>query len=357
MVNILLQDISHSYDNGKTWAIKGINLEFESGKRYAILGPSGAGKTTILKLICGLITPTRGKIYFGNADVTNLPAEKRNVAIVFQFPVVYRMSVLENLLFPLKNLKIPNSEKIRKAKEIAGILNIEHLLQVPANKLGPADKQIVSIGRALIRETRIILLDEPTSSIEPERKYEIMKILLEISKQYNKTMIFVTHEQTEALTFGEKIAVLSQTGDLLQFGTFEDIYYRPRYDFVGFFIGFPGMNILKATVEDQNIINFQNFKVKLGNTVAPVKAGTLIKVGIRPEDVILSSSPKQDFIPFEVRYVEDLGRNKYILHLQNSNTYIKAIHDSELPPGSIVWVNLPEERLHFFNVPDGRRLE
>lgn len=356
MVRILLHNISHSYDNGKTWAIKNINLEFESGKRYAILGPSGAGKTTILKIICGLIRPTIGKIYFGDVDVTEYPPERRNVAIVFQFPVVYRMSVFDNLLFPLMNLKISKEEKIKKAQNIAEKLNIKHILHEPAHRLGPADRQLVSIGRALIRDANIILLDEPTSSVEPDRKYEVNKILLEISRQYNKTMIFVTHEQTEALTFGEKIAILSSTGDLLQFGTFEEVYYKPVHEFVGFFIGFPGMNIIDVVVEERNIINFHSFKIRLDKKDIPVQSGTSIKVGIRPEDVLLSSSPKENYIPFKIKYVEDLGRNKYILHLQKGEFSIKAVHDYELPIGSNVWIYFPDDRLHFFDRYTGRRI-
>lgn len=354
MVNVSLVNISHSYDNGKTWAVQGVNLEFESGKRYALLGPSGCGKTTLLKIICGLIKPTEGKVFLDGTDVTEYPPEKRNVAIVFQFPVVYKMTVLENLLFPLMNIKISKEEKIRRAKEVASLLKIEKILNEPAHRLGPADKQRVAIGRALVRNVGVILLDEPMSSIEPDKKYEIKKLLIDVGRNLKKTMIFVTHDQTEALTFGEKIAVMSPKGRLLQFGDFDEIYHKPSHEFVGFFIGSPGMNIVEVTLEN-NFLNFGAFKIGIKKETIPLRTGTCLKVGIRPEHVKVSTVRLEDHTPFKVVYVEDLGRGKYILHLQNENVLIKAISENELPINSTAWVKFPEDYLNFFD-ESGQRI-
>ncbi len=355
MTKVLLQNVSHSYDGGKTWAVRDITLCFESGKQYALLGPSGSGKTTILKIICGLLTPTRGSVMFDDVDVTYYPPEKRNVAIVFQFPVVYRMTVLENLLFPLMNVKISKEEKIRRAKNIADLLGLSHILQEPAYRLGPAERQKIAIGRALIRDTSLILLDEPMSSIEPDKRYEIKKLLLTIGREFRKTMIFVTHDQTEALTFGEKIAVMSIDGRILQFGTFEEIYYKPKNEFVGFFIGFPGMNVIKGIIAERSCIDFGPFRMKLEKIELPLKINEEVKVGIRPEHIKLSKEKKENYFPFTIMYKEDLGRGRSILHLRNGPILIKAISEEELSLGSTIWVTFPEERLNFFR-SDGEAL-
>lgn len=354
MTKIILENISHSYDGGKTWAISDINLTFESGRRYALLGPSGCGKTTMLKIICGALRPTKGKIYFDDVDVTDYPPEKRNVAIVFQFPVVYRMSVLRNLLFPLMNVNMPKAEKLKKARHIAEMLGIDDLLDRPAHRLGLADKQRVSIGRALVRDVDVILLDEPMSSIEPDKRYELKRLLMEVSKDMKKTMIFVTHDQTEALTFGEKIAVMSPNGRLLQFGTFEEIYHSPAHEFVGFFIGFPGMNIIGGRVIEGGV-DLGPFKLVLKEKKLPLRIGEEVKIGIRPEHIRIALSQTEGYIPFDVVYMEDLGRRSMILHLRNGEVLIKARISKEVSGISKVWVKIPEEHIVFFD-KSGRRV-
>lgn len=351
MVEVHLSQISHSYDGGKNWAVRDIDLLFESGKQYSLLGPSGCGKSTLLKIITGLIKPTKGKVIFDQRDYTPLPPEKRNVAIVFQFPVVYKMTVLENLLFPLLNIKISKEEKIKKAREIAALLKLDNLLKEQAQKLGPADRQRVAIGRALIREADVILLDEPMSSIEPDRKYEIKKLLLEIGRRFKRTMVFVTHDQTEALTFGEKIAVMSPNGRLLQFGTFEEIYHRPSHEFVGFFIGFPGMNILEAVYEN-GILNFHSFRIQIK---LPFENNMKLRIGFRAEHVKISPIKGPDLFPMVVAYREDLGRDKYVLHLRSDKILVKAISETEQNIGETVWVRLPTENFNFFD-ESGKRL-
>jgi len=348
-VRIDLVDISHSYDGGKTWAISNINLSFESGKRYSILGPSGCGKTTILKIIVGAITPTRGKVLIDGHDVTYDPPEKRKVAIVFQFPVVFKMTVLENLMFPLLNIKISKSEKIKKAKHVAELLGIEDLLKLPAQKLGPADRQKVSIGMALMKDTPVILLDEPMSSIEPDKRYELKQILLEISNNLRKTIIFVTHDQSEALTFGDMIAVMSDKGTLLQFGSFEEIYYSPSHEFVGFFIGFPGMNILEGILREKEI-DLGPYKMKLTDKKIPLEIGEKLKVGIRPEHVKVELSPRDGFVPFDVVYLEELGTGSTILHLRNQNLFLKARVSFDVSNLTKVYVNIPEKYAVFFDL-------
>jgi glycerol transport system ATP-binding protein len=356
MVDVWLQNVSHSYDNGKTWAVSDIDIKFDSGKTYALLGPSGCGKTTLLKIISGLIKPTKGKVYLNNIDVTGLGPEKRNIAIVFQFPVVYKMSVLENLLFPLMNSKLAKDEKIKRAKEIASNLGIENSLNYPAQKLGLADKQKVAIGRALIRDADVILLDEPLSSIEPEKKYEIKKLLINIRKKLGKTMVFVTHDQTEALTFGEKIAVLSSAGKILQFGTFEEIYYRPSHEMVAFFIGYPGMNIFDATLESGDTMKAGPFTMKISNQNLLPKLGTKFKVGIRPEHIEISTKPIDGYVSFKVSYIEDLGRGKSIVHLRRDNLTLKSIYEGEISVADYVWVRIESKRLNFFD-QKGERIE
>mgnify|MGYP000162007746 CR=1 FL=1 len=354
MTKVTLENISHSYDGGKTWAVTDVNLTFESGKRYALLGPSGCGKTTILKIICGALKPTKGRIYFDDVDVTDYPPEKRNVAIVFQFPVVYKMSVLKNLLFPLMNVPLSKDEKLRRALRVADQLGIKHLLDQPAHRLGPADRQRVSIGRTLVRDVDLLLLDEPMSSIEPDKRYELKRLLMDISKEMKKTMVFVTHDQTEALTFGEKTAVMSPDGHVLQFATFDEIYHSPTHEFVGFFIGFPGMNIVPGKAIREGV-DLGPFQLILKEKKLPVKPGEEVKVGIRPQHIYVSLKQEEGYIPFNVVYTEDLGRRAMILHLRNENVFIKAKVSDEMAGASKVWVKIPERYVVFFD-KSGKRI-
>ncbi|MEM3713403.1 MAG: ABC transporter ATP-binding protein [Nitrososphaeria archaeon] len=347
MAKIILENITHIYAKGQPPALEDVNMVIEDKSRNALLGPSGCGKTTLLKIICGLLKPTKGRIYFDDEDVTDLPPEKRNIAIIFQFPVVYNMSVYDNLMFPLRNLKIPVEEKKKKVLEVAESLGLSNLLRAQANRLGPADRQRVALGRVLVRSPKAFLFDEPLSSIEPEKKVILKTEIKRIQEKLNQTTIYVTHDQTEALTFADKIAVMDK-GRVLQYDTVENIYARPKNVFVGFFIGFPGMNTLDGQIKD-DMIDLQDFSIKLPKNWVPPKDMTNVKVGIRPEHIQVSIEPKQDWYCFRVFACSQTVKGFNILHLTTDHQTIKVRSNLFVEEGSKVWVNFPPEYIHLFD--------
>lgn len=352
MAKVTLENITHSYD-GKTNAIEDVNLIFEDRTTNAILGPSGCGKTTILKIIAGLLKPTKGKVYFDDQDVTELPPEARNVAIVFQFPVVYSMSVYDNLMFPLLNLKIPKDEKKRRVIEVAKSIGLENVLNSHAPSLGPADRQRVAIGRVLIREPKVFLFDEPLSSIEPDKRVYLKTEIKRIQEKLQQTTIYVTHDQTEALTFAERIAVMEK-GRVAQFDTVENIYAKPNTAFVGFFIGSPGMNILEGENRG-DVVDLKDFSIKLPPNIRIPENVRKVKVGIRPEHIQVSLEEKKGWAQFKVETFEDLGKGFGIVHIVTNDHRIRARSTVLIPEGSDVWVNFPLEHISFFD-EEGKRI-
>jgi len=213
MAKIEFKNVGHSYDhNAKNpvYALKPFSLSWEDGGRYALLGPSGCGKTTMLNIMSGLITPSEGNVFFNDQNITSVKTEQRNIAQVFQFPVIYNtMSVYDNLAFPLKCRKFSDSQIRIKVNEVADILNLSSFLDMGAKGLTADQKQLISLGRGLVREdVAAILMDEPLTVIDPDLKFKLRRKLKEINSKYKTTLIYVTHDQNEAMTFAEKIIVM-----------------------------------------------------------------------------------------------------------------------------------------------------
>src|SRR5215204_4546521 len=254
MARITLDHLAHAYRTdprtADDYALKEINHVWSQGGAYALLGPSGCGKTTLLNIISGLVRPTRGRILFDDRDVTNLSTEARNIAQVFQFPVVYdTMTVRENLAFPLKNRRMPSPQIVARVGEVAALLDLDRVLERKARNLTPDLKQKISLGRGLVRpDVAAILFDEPLTVIDPHLKWQLRSTLKELHRTLDLTMIYVTHDQTEALTFADKVVVMHD-GAVVQTGTPEELFARPAHTFVGHFIGSPGMNVLPCRVE------------------------------------------------------------------------------------------------------------
>jgi len=255
MARITLDKLAHSYlphpQGPDDYALKEIDTVWDDGGAYALLGPSGCGKTTMLNIISGLLTPSHGRVLYDGQDVTSLQPELRNIAQVFQFPVLYdTMTVFSNLEFPLKNRGVPKSERERRVKEIAEILDLTPFLNYRASNLAADAKQKISLGRGLVRsDVAAILFDEPLTVIDPHLKWQLRGKLKEIHKEFNLTMIYVTHDQVEAMTFADKIVVMYE-GEIVQIGTPVELFERPEHTFVGYFIGSPGMNIMECTLDD-----------------------------------------------------------------------------------------------------------
>jgi glycerol transport system ATP-binding protein len=331
MAEISLQSISHSYDvsrgasgapaRGRTqpsYALRDVELRWRDGGAYALLGPSGCGKTTLLGIISGLIRPTHGSVHYGGKDVTARSSRERNIAQVFQFPVVYdTMTVRQNLAFPLHNRGLAPAEIDRRVGRVAEILELTQVLASRATRLSADQKQILALGRGLVRQdVAAILFDEPLTVIDPHRKWLLRRKLKEIHKQFRHTMIYVTHDQTEALTFADEVVVM-QHGEVLQRGTPEELFRRPAHTYVGYFIGSPGMNVMVCEVERaaggaRARVGDHDIPLPAGDGKAGAPSGHL-ELGIRPEHiVVLDEAEAGPGLPVQVTAVEDHGRFRII---------------------------------------------
>jgi glycerol transport system ATP-binding protein len=310
MARITLDHLAHAYNadprTPEDYALKEINHVWSQGGAYALLGPSGCGKTTLLNIISGLVRPTRGRVRFDDVDVTDLATEARNIAQVFQFPVVYdTMTVRENLAFPLKNRHVPRDRTAQRVEEIARLLDLTRVLDRKASNLTADMKQKISLGRGLVRpDVAAILFDEPLTVIDPHLKWQLRSTLKEIHRALDITMIYVTHDQTEALTFADKVVVMHD-GAVVQTGTPDELFERPAHTFVGHFIGSPGMNILPCRVEGATAI-IGTTMIPLHRTYRTLSGGERIELGIRPEFARLQ--PKGAGLPVQIRRIDDIGR-------------------------------------------------
>jgi glycerol transport system ATP-binding protein len=310
MARITLDRLAHSYRpdprGPQDYALKEIHHVWDQGGAYALLGPSGCGKTTLLNIISGLVRPTRGRILFDERDVTDLPTEARNIAQVFQFPVVYdTMSVRENLAFPLKNRGVPRDVAGRRVEEIARLLDLARVLDRKARNLTADMKQKISLGRGLVRpDVAAILFDEPLTVIDPHLKWQLRSTLKELHRTLDLTMIYVTHDQTEALTFADKVVVMHD-GAVVQTGTPEELFVRPAHTFVGHFIGSPGMNVLPCRVEGATAY-VGDEAIALPRAYPALPRDGRVELGIRPEFATLQA--RGAGLPVRVRRIDDLGR-------------------------------------------------
>ncbi len=313
MANITLKNIAHSYtgasDNPDDYALKKLNLTWRDGGAYALLGPSGCGKTTLLNIISGLLTPTKGQVLFDDKDITRLPTEQRNIAQIFQFPVIYdTMTVFQNLAFPLKNRGRTPTEIEPRVIELAKMLGLENDLYTKAQHLTADAKQKISLGRGLIRQSvNAILFDEPLTVIDPQLKWELRSQLKYLHKQFGFTMIYVTHDQTEALTFADEVIVMYE-GQIVQVGTPEALFERPEHTFVGYFIGSPGMNIAPCELHGDRVL-VDGHEIILDHHYGKQPDSAKIEVGIRPEYLSLAQ-PQEKGLPVRILKIDDIGRHK-----------------------------------------------
>ena len=337
MAEITLQDIRHAYgpnpERDEDWALKKLSLELSDGGAYALLGPSGCGKTTLLNLISGLLVPTEGRILFDSADVTEATPEQRNIAQVFQFPVIYdTMTVYGNLAFPLRNRGIGEKEVEGRVREIAKMLELDHMLDKRASGLTADGKQKISLGRGLVRsDVNVIMFDEPLTVIDPHLKWVLRSKLKELHHRIRRTMIYVTHDQTEALTFAEKVVVMKD-GEIVQIGTPIELFERPKHTFVGHFIGSPGMNLLPCEVKGGTAM-FAGNPVAAVNAAAYKGNGKALELGVRPEFVSFAAQG----IPVEIGKVVDAGRYR-IVEARHKDHSIKLLLAEGLA--------LPEKQAH-----------
>ncbi|NNG02129.1 MAG: ABC transporter ATP-binding protein [Desulfobacteraceae bacterium] len=354
MAQIELLDVAHSYSDSPTkksdFALKHIHDRWQDGGAYALLGPSGCGKTTLLNIISGLLTPSQGRVSYDGRDVTALPPEKRNIAQVFQFPVLYdTMSVYDNLAFPLRNRGTCESDVQRRVLEVADILDLSPLLKKRAAGLAADAKQKISLGRGLVRnDVAAILFDEPLTVIDPQLKWDLRRKLKEIHEQLKLTFIYVTHDQVEALTFADQVMVMYE-GELFQTGTPQALFENPSHKFVGYFIGSPGMNFLPVTI-DGNTAFINELSIKLDDKTADLgrNASGKLEIGIRPMYLEVHPVSVNGSVPATVRAVEDQGSFK-IMTMNLSGHMIRAkIPEGNPAPQNNAWLRFPAQWTKLF---------
>ena len=348
MSKITLQNLSHSYlktqNQKQDWALRNVNIEWQDGGAYALLGPSGCGKTTLLNIISGLLQPTEGQILFNDEDVTSKNPVERNIAQIFQFPVIYdTMSVFDNLAFPLKNRGISQQEIDQKVNEIAEMLELTSTLHNRASGLTADGKQKISLGRGLVRsDVNVIMFDEPLTVIDPHLKWILRSKLKELHQKINRTMIYVTHDQTEALTFADQVVVMHEA-EIVQTGTPVELFEKPKHTFVGHFIGSPGMNILPCKINNGSVIvddtKIENFNSKISN-----QNFSKIELGIRPEFI----SFNDDGLPVKIINVSNTGKNN-IVETESKTGKIKLITKaSEKIPEGTAFLNFKKEYTYVY---------
>ena len=295
-------DLAHSYkpdpQADEDYALLPLKMSFEDGGAYALLGPSGCGKTTMLNLISGLLQPSHGTVKFGGDDMTRKTPQQRNIAQVFQFPVIYdTMTVADNLAFPLRNRGVPPDRIKARVERVAEMLELSGQLGQRAAGLAADAKQKISLGRGLVREdVSAVLFDEPLTVIDPALKWQLRRKLKQIHRELKLTLIYVTHDQVEALTFAEQVVVMTR-GRAVQVGSASDLFERPAHTFVGHFIGSPGMNFLPLDA-------LSAYAGPGGFQGAPAGADTL---GIRPEYLSLAAPGAAGALPATVSAVQDIG--------------------------------------------------
>ena len=320
---IRLENVSKSYDGGKTFAVRHINLTIEKGDFVALLGPSGCGKSTTLMMLCGLYRPTEGSIYFNGRYVNNVLPKDRNIGMVFQSYALYpNMSIYENIAFPLRQMKMKKSEIKEKVEAVAEIVKIpEYLNRMPA-QLSGGQQQRVAMCRALVKNPDILLLDEPMSNLDARLKLEIRDEIKKLQEKIGVTAIIVTHDQEEAMAISSHIAIIDQ-GALQQYAVPDELYRRPKNLFVASFIGNPPMNFIDGTLEKAG----DTYRCHTVGGVLDIPASILddeqltgkeVVLGIRPHNFILSDSA-DNALTLHTDYIEHLGKeNLYRCYVQDS---------------------------------------
>ena len=346
-------DLAHAYrpnpQRDEDYALLPLKMTFRDGGAYALLGPSGCGKTTLLNIISGLVTPSQGTVSFDGADVTGKTPQQRNIAQVFQFPVIYdTMTVAENLAFPLRNRGVAPDRIRQRVGKIAEMLEMSGQLDRRASGLAADAKQKISLGRGLVREdVSAVLFDEPLTVIDPHLKWQLRRKLKQIHHELKLTLVYVTHDQVEALTFAEEVVVMTR-GRAVQVGSADALFERPAHTFVGHFIGSPGMNFLPA--------RWANGLEVAGRPLAGPAPSALssageFKLGVRPEYVTITTPDAPGALPAVVSMVQDVG-TYWLVTAKAGEAVLRARlgPDAEPPKvGDTAWLGVLGTHTCFYN--------
>jgi len=357
MASVTFDKASRIYPGSTKPAVDQIDIQVEDGEFLVLVGPSGCGKSTTLRMLAGLEEVNDGRILIGDRDVTDVPPKDRDIAMVFQNYALYpHMTVAENMGFALKIAGVGKEERAARVLEAAKLLDLEPYLGRKPKALSGGQRQRVAMGRAIVRQPQVFLMDEPLSNLDAKLRVQTRTQIASLQRRLGVTTVYVTHDQTEALTMGDRIAVLKD-GILQQVGSPRDLYETPNNVFVAGFIGSPAMNLFQADVTDGGI--------KFGTSVTPVErevlanAGGKVIVGVRPEDVAISKTG--DGLEVEVDVVEELGADGYLYghtELDGQRVDIIARVDGRNHPdaGEKVIVTPVPKHVHAFDAESGNRL-
>ena len=359
-------DLAHAYrpdpKEDADYALLPLQMSFEDGGAYALLGPSGCGKTTMLNIVSGLLKPSHGTVKFDGRDVTTLTPQQRNIAQVFQFPVIYdTMTVAENLAFPLRNRGVAPDRIRARVGKIAEMLELNGQLDQRASGLSADAKQKISLGRGLVREdVSAVLFDEPLTVIDPHLKWQLRRKLKQIHHELKLTLVYVTHDQVEALTFADRVVVMTR-GRAVQVGTAGELFERPSHRFVGHFIGSPGMNFLPAMLDERGGLRVAEQPVATGGVAldAALPRGTPFSLGIRPEYVTVDEVGEgvpalPGSLTGVVAQVQDIG-TYWLLTVRTGAHMLKArlpAHASPPPAGATVALRVLNPHTCFYGADE-----
>ena len=355
MASITLKGVKKAY--GKTEVIHGIDWDIADGDFVVIVGPSGCGKSTLLRMIPGLESITEGEVSIGDQVVNKLEPSKRNIAMVFQNYALYpHMSVYKNMAYGLKLQKLDKAEIDARVQKAAKILELEDYLKRLPRELSGGQRQRVAMGRAIVREPAVFLFDEPLSNLDAKLRVQMRLEIKNLQNELGITSVYVTHDQVEAMTLGDQLAVLNG-GYVEQLGSPIEIYERPASTFVAGFIGSPSMNLIDGKIgADGNTVTLPDGSVIKLPT--PRAAGKAIKLGIRPEHFTLGDGENK--VPLHVRVVEQLGADT-LVHGNLGDTNVPMVLRLEgvqtLTAGGVVKLNIPQKALHVFDGETGKRVD
>jgi multiple sugar transport system ATP-binding protein len=361
MASVELTGVRKIYEDrgGSHTAVKDLDLKIADGEFVVLVGPSGCGKSTTLRMIAGLETISGGELRIGARVVNDVPASERDIAMVFQNYALYpHMTARENMAFALKLRKLPREEVDRRVGDAAAILGIEPLLQRRPRQMSGGERQRVALGRAIVRQPQVFLFDEPLSNLDAKLRVQMRREIARLHQQLRTTMIYVTHDQVEAMTLGDRIVVLHQ-GAMQQVDTPAALYERPRNTFVAGFIGTPPMNLIEGRLQDGR---FETAGFALSTSGWPASGrgtgGRAVVLGMRPED--LQATPGTDpaaSFAARVELVELLGAEA-LVHVRAGQSEMTARMPSPVPAtGSEIRLSVPPNRVHLFDAATGARIE
>jgi ABC-type sugar transport system ATPase subunit len=333
-------------------AVENVSTTFREGTVTVLLGPSGCGKTTLMRMIVGLETPTTGKIFIGDREVTKMPTSERKIGMVFQYPVIYRGTTVErNIELPLIAAKINAAERKRRVDSVAEVVGIADLLKMNVDRLDNAGRQRVAVAREVARQPEVLLFDEPITNVDLTSKLELKRSLKNLFMSLKQTIIYVTHDQTEAMSLADNIALMNN-GRIVQMGKPRDIYAQPNDVFAGWFLGSPGMNFLTNCF----VVEHGQLRSPLLASPLPVNENaTHAKVlGIRPERVRMSLRPTDSGVPAEVLTRAITIGGRILLDLKVQDVILKAVVDDNLAGavGDQMWMTLPPSEMRLFGADD-----